>query len=75
MAQTTPRESLTCVAISYVAKEGNRANIDQFSQAVEKYYFENDSNDINSFKDNLPSDFNFNRIKELFKSENPSCVT
>ena len=24
---------------------------------------------INSFKDNLPSDFNFNRIKELFKSE------
>lgn len=69
MAQTTPRESLTCVAISYVAKEGNRSNIDQFSQAVEKYYFENDSNGINSFKDNLPSDFNFNRIKELFKSE------
>ena len=48
MAQTTPRESLTCVAISYVAKEGNRSNIDQFSQAVEKYYFENDSNGINS---------------------------
>jgi len=69
MAQTTPRESLTCVAISYVAKEGKRSNIDQFSQAVEKYYFENDSNGINSFKDNLPSDFNFNRIKELFKSE------
>ena len=64
MAQTTPRESLTCVAISYVAKEGNRSNIDQFSQAVEKYYFENDSNGINSFKDNIPSDFNFNRIKE-----------
>ncbi len=69
MARTTPRESLTCVAISYVAKEGRRSNIYQFSQAVEKYYFENDSNGINSFKDNLPSDFNFNRIKELFKSE------
>ena len=38
MAQTTPRESLTCLAFSYFAKNGSGSKIQEFSDAVYEYY-------------------------------------
>lgn len=67
MAQTTPREALTCAAISYLASP-NVGNFQDFSVAVHKFYFNNDDEELKSFSSALPQGFAFNRIKELHKS-------
>lgn len=69
MAQTTPREALTCVAISYFCENRNSTTIEDFSNIVYKYFFENDEQDITKLKLNLQNQFDFKRIKDLFSSK------
>lgn len=67
MAQVTPREALTCLAFSYFASKGSEATIQDFSESVHEFYFNNDISAINSYSSHLSSAFNYQRIRELYK--------
>ena len=69
MAQTTPREALTCVAISYFCVNRSYSNIEDFADIIYDYFFENNERDITRLKSNLPNLFDFKRIKDLYSSE------
>jgi len=69
MAQTTPRESLNCLAFSYFAKNGSGSKIQEFSDAIHEYYFNGKENLINQFNQNLNSNFNLNRILKLYSTK------
>ena len=49
MAQTTPREALTCLAFSYFASKGSGANIEDFSNVVYDYYFNDNISELNKW--------------------------
>jgi hypothetical protein len=68
MAQTTPRESLTCLAFSYFA-DGN-TDLQEFSNIVYDYYFNDNQTEIEKLSNHLPNSFNFKRMKEEYKSKN-----
>ena len=69
MAQTTPRESLTCLAFSYFAKNGSGSKIQEFSDAVYEYYINGKQDLIKQFDQNLTSSFNLNRILKLYSTK------
>lgn len=69
MAQTTPRESLTCLAFSYFAKNGLGSKIQEFSDAVYEYYINGKEDLIKQFNQNLTSSFNLNRILKLYSTK------
>ena len=69
MAQTTPRESLTCLAFSYFAKNGLGSKIQEFSDAVYEYYINGKQDLIKQFDQNLTSSFNLNRILKLYSTK------
>lgn len=69
MAQTTPRESLTCLAFSYFAKNGLGSKIQEFSDAVYEYYINGKEDLIKKFDQNLTSSFNLNRILKLYSTK------
>lgn len=63
MAQTTPREALTSFAISYFSTSGS--SIEEFSNIVYKYYFDNDRSGLNKYNSNLESSFYYERIRQF----------
>jgi hypothetical protein len=63
MAQTTPREALTCFAISYFC--GNGSDIETFSNIVYKYYFDKDISGLNKYNSNLENSFIYERIRQF----------
>lgn len=67
MAQTTPREALTCLAFSYFASKGGGANIEDFSNSVYDYYFNDNESAIKKYTSNLPNTFRIKRIQEFYK--------
>ena len=69
MAQTTPRESLTCLAFSYFAKNGLGSKIQEFSDAVYEYYINGKQDLIKQFDQNLIDGFNLNRILKLYSTK------
>lgn len=69
MAQTTPRESLTCLAFSYFAKNGLGSKIQEFSDAVYEYYINGKEDLIKKFDQNLIAGFNLNRILKLYSTK------
>lgn len=69
MAQTTPREALTCVAISYFCVNKNSSKIEDFANIIYNYFFENNERDITRLNSNLSNQFEFKRIKDLYSSE------
>lgn len=69
MAQTTPRESLTCLAFSYFAKNGLGSKIQEFSDAIYEYYINGKEDLIKQFNQNLTSSFNLNRILKLYSTK------
>ena len=69
MAQTTPRESLTCLAFSYFAKNGLGSKIQEFSDAVYEYYINGKEDLIKQFDQNLIDGFNLNRILKLYSTK------
>lgn len=69
MAQTTPRESLTCLAFSYFAKNGSGSKIQEFSDAVYEYYINGKEDLIKQFNQNLIAGFNLNRILKLYSTK------
>ena len=69
MAQTTPRESLTCLAFSYFAKNGLGSKIQEFSDAVYEYYINGKEDLIKEFDQNLIAGFNLNRILKLYSTK------
>lgn len=69
MAQTTPRESLTCLAFSYFAKNGLGSKIQEFSDAVYEYYINGKEDLIKQFDQNLIAGFNLNRILKLYSTK------
>lgn len=69
MAQTTPRESLTCLAFSYFAKNGLGSKIQEFSDAVYEYYINGKEDLIKQFDQNLIVGFNLNRILKLYSTK------
>jgi len=69
MAQTTPRESLTCLAFSYFAKNGLGSKIQEFSDAVYEYYINGKEDLIKQFDQNLIDSFNLNRILKLYSTK------
>lgn len=69
MAQTTPRESLTCLAFSYFAKNGSGSKIQEFSDAVYEYYINGKQDLIKKFDQNLIAGFNLNRILKLYSTK------
>ena len=66
MAQTTPREALTCLAFSYFA-EGNN-DLQEFSNIVYDYYFNNNETEVRKLSNHLPNSFNFKRMKDEYKN-------
>jgi len=68
MAQTTAREALNCLGLSYFAKKGSQSNIEEFSSIVHEFYFNGDNSAVSPYKQNLASSFNFQRIRELYKA-------
>lgn len=66
MAQTTPREALTCLAFSYFA-EGN-TDLQEFSNIVYDYYFNNNETEVRKLSNHLPNSFNFKRMKDEYKN-------
>jgi len=69
MAQTTPREALTCVAISYFCANRSSSNIEDFADIIYDYFFENNERDITRLKSNLSNQFDIKRVKDLYSSE------
>ena len=69
MAQTTSRESLTCLAFSYFAKNGLGSKIQEFSDAVYEYYINGKEDLIKKFDQNLIAGFNLNRILKLYSTK------
>ena len=69
MAQTTPREALTCLAFSYFAEERSNADLQDFSDVVYDFYFNNKKQAVKQYKSNLPSNFNFDRIKDFYTTK------
>lgn len=69
MAQTTPRESLTCLAFSYFAKNGLGSKIQEFSDAIYEYYINGKEDLIKQFNQNLIAGFNLNRILKLYSTK------
>jgi hypothetical protein len=67
--KTTAREALTCVAISYFSNKGSSANLQEFSDIILKYYFENDDSGIFKLTNKLSGEFKINRVKELYKDQ------
>lgn len=65
--KTTAREALTCIAISYFSDKGPSANLQEFNNIITKYYYENDNSKIFKLKNKLSSEFNIDRVKELYK--------
>jgi hypothetical protein len=65
----TPRESLTCLAFSYFAKNGSGSKIQEFSDAVYEYYINGKQDLIKQFDQNLTSSFNLNRILKLYSTK------
>lgn len=63
MAQTTPREALTCIAIGYFSNNGS--SIEDFSNIIYKYYFDKDISGLNQCKSNLDNSFKFERIRQF----------
>ena len=64
-SQTTPREALTCLAFSYFA-DGN-TDLQEFSNIVYDYYFNNNDTEVRKLSNHLPNSFNFRRIQEFHK--------
>jgi len=69
MAQTTPREAITCVAISYFCNNKSSANIQDFSKIIRDYYFNNDESGLATLKGNLAPNFDIKRIKDIYANE------
>jgi hypothetical protein len=69
MAQTTPREAITCAAIGYICNNQSTANIQDFSKIIRNYYFDNDNTGLSQIKNNLASSFNLQRIKDIYPNE------
>ena len=67
--KTTSREALTCLAISYFVNNGLSSNLQEFSDVIHRYFFDNDDGDINKLTSNLTDTFKLNRIKQLYKTE------
>jgi hypothetical protein len=67
MAQTTPREALTCFAFGYFAKKGTSANLQEFSDIVHELYFNDDKTLSGQYTENLSNSFNLQRINQLYK--------
>ena len=69
MSQTTPREAITCAAISYFCNNQSSANIVEFSEIIREYYFNNNETGLTKLKGNLPPGFDLKRIKEIYANE------
>jgi hypothetical protein len=69
MAQTTPREAITCAAIGYFCNNQSSANIQEFSQIIRDYYFDNNDSGLSRIKNNLASNFDLKRIKDIYPVE------
>ncbi len=69
MAQTTPREAITCAAIGYFCNNQSSANIQEFSQIIRDYYFNNNESGLSKLKNNLSLNFNLRRIKDMYSSD------
>jgi len=69
MAQTTPREAITCAAISYFCNNQSSANIVEFSEIIREYYFNNDETGLTKLKGNLAPGFDLKRIKDIYANE------
>ena len=69
MAQTTPREAITCAAIGYFCNNQSSANIQEFSQIIRDYYFDNNDSGLSRIKNNLASNFDLKRIKDIYPTE------
>ena len=67
MAQTTPRETLTCLAFSYFSSKGSGANIEDFSNVVYDYYFNDNISELNKYISHLAGSFKIKRIQEFYK--------
>jgi hypothetical protein len=72
MAQTTARESLTCAAFSYFA--GGNTDLQEFSNIIYDYYFNDNETEIKKLSNNLPNSFNFNRMREEYKTKDNALV-
>ena len=71
-SQTTARESLTCAAFSYFA--GKNTDLQEFSNIIYDYYFNDNETEIKKISNNLPNSFNFNRMREEYETENDALV-
>lgn len=71
-SQTTARESLTCAAFSYFA--GGNTDLQEFSNIIYDYYFNDNETEIKKLSNNLPNSFNFNRMREEYKTKNDAIV-
>jgi len=69
MAQTTPREAITCAAIGYFCNNQSSANIQEFSQIIRDYYFDNNDSGLSGIRNNLASNFDLKRIKDIYPVE------
>lgn len=65
MAQSTARETLTCFVLSYVATRQGNANMQELSDIVYSYFFDDDLTKANPYSGNLPTEFNFKRMQEF----------
>jgi len=66
MAQTTPREAITCAAIGYFCSNRSSANIQDFSKIIRDYFFDNDTSGLDKVKSSLAPNFDLKRIKEMY---------
>jgi hypothetical protein len=71
-SQTTARESLTCAAFSYFA--GGNTDLQEFSNIIYDYYFNDNETEIKKLSNNLPNSFNFNRMREEYKTKDGALV-
>lgn len=74
MAQTTPREALTCYAISYLISRGSSASIQEFSNIIYEYYFEGKDSELKKYSLHLQDKFYLGRIQQFNRDSKSGII-
>lgn len=72
--KTTAKEALTCYAFSYVASRGSSASIQEFSNIIYEYYFDNKTTNLKKYSSHLPQSFYIGRIREFHRDSKTEIV-
>lgn len=72
--KTTAKEALTCYAFSYIASRGSSANIQEFSNIIYEYYFDNNTINLKKYSSHLPQSFYLGRIREFHRDSKSGIV-